>query len=271
MWSLKSLNSFVETETEIAATVRSDLTIEKGGIHVEGVSFSYPDAKVPALDQISVRFDPGSATALLGRIGSGKSTLGKLLNGTYQADAGAILIDGYEIAQFEPAELRAGIGYLPQDPVLFTGTIRENVAIGVPEASDADIMKALYYAGIDGFVAGLPEGLGFFAGEKGERLSGGQRQAIALARLLLRQTKFLFLDEPTNAMDHQTEALVVERLAELQRSGVGMILCTHRMSLASIADRYVVIDKGRKVMDGPKAAVIQQLNQMAAQNMSETG
>ncbi len=271
IWSLKSLNSFVDTETETSPSVRSDLVVSRGDVELQGVSFTYPEAKVAALTDISVRFEPGTATALLGRIGSGKSTLGKLINGTYQADTGSILIDGYEIAQFEPAELRAGIGYLPQDPVLFTGTIRENVAIGVPDASDADVMRALYFAGIDGFVASLPEGLGFFAGEKGERLSGGQRQAISLARLLLRKPKFLFLDEPTNAMDHLTEALVVERLSELQRSGVGMVLCTHRMSLAAISDRYVVIDQGRKVMDGPKATVLQQLNQRAAQNMGEAG
>lgn len=269
IWSLRSINAFVKTDTEQADTLRSDLVVQRGAIELNAVSFTYPEAKLPALVDVTARFEAGSTTALLGRIGSGKSTLGKLLNGTYVAHSGSILVDGHEIAQFEPAELRAGIGYLPQDPVLFTGTLRENVAIGVAGATDDQIMRALYLAGIDGFVASLPEGLDFFTGEKGERLSGGQRQSVALARLLVRQPKFLFLDEPTNAMDHQTEAVVVQRLTELQRDGVGMILCTHRMSLAQIADRYVVIERGQKVMDGPKDMVVQKLNSMATHAQSE--
>ena len=143
--------------------------------------------------------------------------------------------------------------------------------IGTSGATDQEIMRALYHAGIDGFVAGLPEGLNFFAGEQGERLSGGQRQALALARVLLRQPKFLFLDEPTNAMDHQTEALVIDRLRELQKAGTGMILSTHRMSLADIAPRFIVIEKGQKVMDGPKSEVIARLSQKAAANTGAAG
>ncbi len=256
----KSIDEFVETEVEHREVLRSDLTVRAGHVELDGVSFSYPGAMAPAVDNVTVDCPPGSTIALLGRIGSGKSTLGKLINATYRADNGKILIDSYEIAQYEPAELRAGVGYLPQDPVLFTGTIRENVTIGVADASDTDIGRALFLAGIDGFVASLPEGVNFFVGEKGERLSGGQRQCIALARLLLRKPKVLFLDEPTNSMDHQTEALVIERLRQLQQSGVGMILSTHRMSLAAIADRFVVLEKGRKVMDGPRETVLSQLN-----------
>ncbi len=182
-----------------------------------------------------------------------------MLNGIYVADEGTVLVDGYEIAQYEPAELRRGIGYLPQDPFLFTGTIRENLTMGAPEASDDEIMQGLFTAALDGFVGQLPEGLNFFIGERGERLSGGQRQSMAIARLLLRKPKFLFLDEPTNAMDHQTEALVIERLKLLQPTNIGMVLSTHRMSLAGIADRFVVIEQGQIVMNGPRDVVMQRL------------
>lgn len=260
LWSMRSISQFVETEIEQRSALRSDLMVHDGRIEMRGVSFVYPDLKIPAIRDFSAIFEKGQTTALLGRIGSGKSTLGKLLNGTYQHQEGSILIDGHEIGQFEPAELRSGIGYLPQDPVLFTGTIRENITLGVPAASDDDIMQALYLAGIDAFVASLEDGLDYYIGEKGERLSGGQRQALSLARLLIRKPKFLFLDEPTNAMDHQSEALAIERLKLLQDQGVGMVLCTHRMSLAAIADRYLVVEAGRKALDGPKDVVLRQLS-----------
>lgn len=263
IWSMRSISQFVDTELEQRTALRSDLVVHSGKVEMRGVSFVYPDMKVAALADMSAVFEAGTTTALLGRIGSGKSTLGKLLNGLYQPHEGAILVDGHEISQFEPAELRAGIGYLPQDPVLFTGTIRENVTLGVPAARDDQIMRALYLAGIDAFVASLEEGLDYFIGEKGERLSGGQRQALSLARLLIRKPKFLFLDEPTNAMDHQSEAVAIERLKLLQAEGVGMILCTHRMSLAAIADRFVVIDAARKVLDGPREDVLRKLTQNA--------
>jgi len=259
IWSMRSINAFVQTEMEQKSFLRSSLTVQRGRLRLEGVSFIYPGAQAPALIDISLEFEPATTSALLGRIGSGKSTLGKLLNGTYETKQGTVLVDGYEIAQYEPAELRAGIGYLPQDPVLFTGTIRENITMGAASALDDEIMRALYLSGIDDFVAQLPEGLNFFIGERGERLSGGQRQALSLARLLLRRPKFLFLDEPTNAMDHQTEAVVIERLGVLQKEGVGMILSTHRMSLAAIADRYVVLEKGVVALNGPKEAVMRKL------------
>ena len=269
LWSLRSINTFVKTEMEQNSTLRSGLQVMHGRVRLEGVNFAYPNAQISALHDISLEFVPGQTTALLGRIGSGKSTLGKLINGTYVAKTGTILIDGYEIAQYEPAELRRGIGYLPQDPVLFTGTIRENITMGMPDASEESIRRSLYHAGIDGFVGQLPEGLGFFIGEKGERLSGGQRQALSLARLLLRRPKFLFLDEPTNAMDHQTEMLVIERLKELQSQGIGMILSTHRMSLAAIAERFVVLEKGHVAMNGPREVIMERLISAVPSEKSE--
>jgi len=269
--SMRSITKFLDTEVERKSGLRSDLAVREGRVELRGVTFTYPEAKTLALREVSASFEPGSVTALLGRIGSGKSTLGRVINGIYPPEAGTLLVDGHEITQYDPAVLRAGIGYLPQDPVLFTGTLRENVTLGTYRATDVDVMRALYLAGIDAFVAGLPEGLDYYAGEKGERLSGGQRQAISLARLLIRKPKFLFLDEPTNAMDHEAEARTIARLREVQAEGVGMLLSTHRMSLAGIADRYLVIDAGRVVMDGPKDDVIRRLNAAAPGPDRETG
>lgn len=260
IWSMRSISQFVQTELEPQSALRSDLQVQSGRVELRGITFFYPDTQSPAISGFSAEFEPGTTTALLGRIGSGKSTMGRLINGLYQPQEGTLLIDGHEVAQYEPAALRAGIGYLPQDPLLFTGTIRENVTLGLPDASDEEIMRALHLAGIEAFVAALPEGLGYFVGEKGERLSGGQRQALSLARLLIRRPKFLFLDEPSNAMDHQSEALLIERLRLLQKKGVGLILSTHRMSLAALAERFIVIEQGRKLLDGPRAQVLQQLS-----------
>lgn len=267
IWSVRSITQFLEAEVERRDALRSDLRVERGEIFLNQVSFKYPDAKVNALSEISAHFRPGEVTALLGRIGSGKSTLGKILNGTIKSDHGSIRVDGYEISQYEPAQLRKGVGYLPQEPVLFTGTIRENITVGLPEARSNDMKRALYIAGVDAFVAGLPEGLDYFIGEKGERLSGGQKQALALARLLLRRPKLLFLDEPTNAMDHGTETLVVARLHELIAEGVGMVISTHRMSLAGIADRCIVLEQGRKMMDGELSTVLGQLGSGGTDNI----
>ena len=148
---------------------------------------------------------------------------------------------------------------MPQDPELFTGTIRENLLLGKPDASEEEIKRALYFAGMDYFISENADGLNQFVGEKGNRLSGGQRQAISLARLLLRQPKLLYLDEPTNAMDHTTEAIVIARLKELIDNGVSMIVSTHRHSFADIAGRLIVLDKGKKILDGPRAQILKKL------------
>ncbi len=267
--SMRSLSAFMKLPVENADVVTSSLTVQQGKIELKDVSFTYPDAPVAALSNVSLTVEPGETVALLGRVGSGKSTLGKLCNGLITPQSGLILIDGHEIGQYDPAELRAGIAYLTQDTDLFTGTIRENLTIGHPTATDDEIRRALYFAGMDVFISENPEGLNQFIGERGNRLSGGQRQGLAIARMVLRNPRVAFLDEPTSAMDQQMETTITSRLAELAQEGMGLILCTHRQSLADIAGRVIVMEKGQKVLDGPRADVAKKLRQLAAAKAAE--
>jgi len=262
--AMGALTRFMDLPVERGDAVRSDARVLQGSVDVASASFTYPGAQVAALTELSLSVEPGEVVALLGKVGSGKTTTGKLLAGLLYPDSGTVLIDGIALSQYEPAELRNGIGYLPQDPELFTGTIRENLIIGKPQATDADIHEALWFAAMDQFVSETPKGLDLFIGERGNQLSGGQRQGLALARLLLRRPNILFLDEPTNAMDQRMETDVTSRLKDLNANGTGLILCTHRQSLAAIADRFVVMDHGRVVLDGPRESVLEQLRANSA-------
>jgi ATP-binding cassette, subfamily C, bacterial LapB len=265
--AMSALDALMALPRERSDVVRSDLRVMRGALELREVVFRYPGAEHPAVNGLSLEVRPGETIALLGRVGSGKTTVGKLLNGLLQPESGNILIDGNAIAQFDPAELREGVGYLTQDSELFTGTLRENMTIGRPSATDEEVRQALHLAGMDGFVAANPDGLDLFIGEKGNRLSGGQRQGVALARLLLRKPRILFLDEPTNAMDQQMETAFVQRIAALKMELSTLILCTHRMSLAATAERFVVLDQGRKVLDGPKEEVMNTLRAAQARQL----
>ncbi len=258
--SMRIISDYMKLPSERSDLVGSELTVRKGDVSFKGVNLTYPESQVPALAEFSLSIKQGDSLGILGRVGSGKTTFGKLLSGLIQPDEGIILIDGHEIGQYEIAELREGIGYLPQDPEMFTGTILENILLGKPDASEEDINRALYYSGMDYFIAENPEGLKQFVGEKGNRLSGGQRQSISIARLLIRNPKVLFLDEPTNSMDHSTEAVVTSRLQELNKQGVTLIIATHRHSLTVILDKLLVMDKGKMMMGGPRAEVLKELS-----------
>jgi ATP-binding cassette subfamily C protein LapB len=261
--SMSALSSFMKLPVENPEVVQNALRVTRGEVEFRDVTFTYPGAQVPSVRNFSFKVAPGETVALLGRVGSGKTTLGKLCNGLLSPESGIILIDGQEIGQYDPAELREGVAYLTQETELFTGTIRENILIGRPNATEAQIHRALYFAAMDGFIAENPEGLNQFIGEKGNRLSGGQRQGLAIARLVLRNPRIAFMDEPTSAMDQQMEALITSRLAELAQEGMGLILCTHRQSLADIAQRVVVMDRGAKLLDGPRAEVAAKLREVS--------
>ncbi|MEY5097906.1 MAG: hypothetical protein RJA36_625 [Pseudomonadota bacterium] len=232
----------------------------QGAIEFRDVSFQYPGQSTPALRQVSLRIRPGEKVAILGRIGSGKSTLEKLILGLYRPTAGAVLIDGIDQRQIDPAELRRHIGHVQQDVMLFYGTLRENITLGAPLADDAELIRAAAIGGILELVNGNPQGFDLPVGERGESLSGGQRQGVAIARAVLGDPPILLLDEPTSAMDHASEEAVKQRLAEHAR-GKTMLLVSHRNSLLDLAERLIVIDAGRIVADGPREQVVAALRQ----------
>ncbi|PKO44134.1 MAG: type I secretion system permease/ATPase [Betaproteobacteria bacterium HGW-Betaproteobacteria-22] len=225
-----------------------------GDIEFREVSFSYPDANENALTNVSFKIRAGEHVAILGRMGSGKSTIHKLILGLYQPTSGAILIDGIDSRQIDPAELRRCIGYVQQDTQLFYGSIRENLAISAPLADDASVMAAARIGGIDDFINAHPKGYDLLVGERGETLSGGQRQGVGIARAFINQPAVILLDEPTSAMDHSGEDAIKRRLAEATQAKT-LVLISHRSALYELVNRIIVIDSGRIVADGPKEQV----------------
>ena len=232
----------------------------QGAIEFKDVSFNYPGQQQSSLRNVSFRIQPGEKVAILGRVGSGKTTLQKLVMGLYQPTGGAVLVDGIDQRQLDPAELRRHIGYVQQDVMLFYGTLRENITLGAPMADDADVLKAARIGGIQELVNSHPQGFDMLVGERGESLSGGQRQGVAIARAVINDPSILLLDEPTASMDHSSEEDIKRRLREFM-PGKTVILISHRTSLLDLVDRIIVVDAGRVVADGPKDQVVQALRQ----------
>lgn len=230
----------------------------QGGIEFRHVHFSYPNAGGVALDEISIRIRAGEHVGILGRNGSGKSTLEKLILGLYEPSAGAVLLDGIDIRQIDPADLRRSIGYVPQDIALFTGSLRENLTLGQVDISDSQIIEVARLSGLETMVNRHPSGFDMPMGERGQFVSGGQRQSIAIARALLNTPRLLILDEPTGALDHTSESNIKRSLQDASQ-GKTLILNTHRKSMLELVDRILVMDRGRLVADGPKEEVIKAL------------
>jgi ATP-binding cassette subfamily C protein LapB len=224
----------------------------KGQITFEDVRFTYPGQLVDTLKGVSFTIEPGEKVAILGRIGSGKSTIARMLLGLYQPSGGAIRVDGVDIRQIDPGDLRRNVGAVLQDVWLFSGTLRDNLAIGGIRPSDENILRASRIAGVEEFVAKHPSGYDMPLGEKGEGLSGGQKQAITLARALVDAPPILLLDEPTSAMDVQNEAAVIQNLRS-EMADSTMVIITHRTSLLDLVDRVIVIGDGKVQADGPKS------------------
>lgn len=230
----------------------------RGDIEFKQVDFNYPQQPVAVLTKVSFQINAGQKIGIIGRIGSGKSTLAKLILGFYQPTNGSILLDGVDSRQLDPAELRRNIGYVPQDLELFYGTVKDNIVMGASYVEDSMVIKAAQLAGVDEFTNRHPLGFDLLIGERGEGLSGGQRQTIVLARALLLNPPILLLDEPTNAMDNRAEELLKTRL-QPYLEGKTLLLVTHRMSLLSLVNHLIVVDGGQIVALGPKEQVIQAL------------
>ncbi len=232
----------------------------RGEIEFRNVTFRYPDRDDIALKNVSFKMQAGEKVGVIGRVGSGKTTIEKLILGLYQPEEGAVLIDGIDTRQIDPAELRRAIGFVPQDPLLFFGTLKQNIALGNAAADDAQVLAAAELAGIAEFANANPRGFDMQIGERGDSLSGGQRQAVSIARAILNDPPMLILDEPSSAMDHQSEERLKQRLRSYL-AGKSMLLVTHRTSLLELVDRLIVIDQGQIMADGPKAQVVEALQQ----------
>ena len=258
--SFKSLNNLMTAQSETDNTreylARPDLS---GKIEFREVSFAYPGETNRALDEVSFTIEPGERVAILGKNGSGKSTIVRQVTGIYQPTEGSVLVDDTDVRQLRPSDLRSNIGAVLQDVCLFSGSIRENIALGLDAVSDEDILEAAKIAGVHDFVGATAGGYDQRLAERGEGLSGGQRQAIALARALAPKPSILLLDEPSSALDAQAEAALIGRLAHATR-GKTLLIVTHRMSMVRLVDRIIVLDKGRVLVDGPRDTVMRAMS-----------
>ncbi|MEE9299878.1 MAG: type I secretion system permease/ATPase [Alphaproteobacteria bacterium] len=229
-----------------------------GDIEFKNVVFSYPGQKSPVLNDLSFRIKAGERVGVIGRIGSGKSTIERLILGLYEPASGAVLVDGTDVRQIDPADLRRNIGCVPQETVLFAGSVRDNITLSAPNSDDAAVLRAARIAGVEEFTRLHPQGFDMPVGERGEAISGGQRQAVAVARSVLADRPIFIMDEPTSAMDSGAENQFKIRLQEVI-DGKTLVLITHRASLLSLVDRLIVIDGGKVVADGPRESVLKRL------------
>ena len=230
----------------------------QGKLEFQNLSFAYPGAHGTALRGVTLKINSGERVALLGRVGSGKSTLQKLTMGLYQPSEGAVLVDDIDLRQLEPREYRSAVGYSPQDVTLFNGTLRENLVLAKTNVSDADLIRAVELAGLSEFVNRHPLGFDMPVSERGESISGGQRRCMGLARALVTDSNILILDEPTGSMDNATERTVISNLKTFVE-GKTLVVVTHRNSILELVDRIVVLDNGKIVADGPRETVLSAL------------
>lgn len=230
----------------------------EGAIELKAVNFSYPEAERLTLSNITLKIKPKEHVGIIGKVGSGKTTITKLMVGLYSPTEGAMSVDGIDINQIDPADLRHHVGYLSQDINLMSGSIRDNLVFKDPHIDDERLIDVAKICGVDQFVNNLSLGFDTSVGEQGSWLSGGQRQSIALGRALLLDEPILILDEPTNSMDNTTEANIRKNLYDYTRDKT-LVLVTHKAPMLDLVERLVVIDDGRIVMDGPKDKVLKAL------------
>lgn len=258
--SLKRLNELIQLPVERPSTTRFVHRPHfQGGIEFKNVDFSYPGHRNLTLHKVSFKINPGEKVAILGRLGSGKTTIEKMILGFYAPKSGSVLIDGIDIHQIDPTDLRANISYIPQDIFLFSGTIRQNITLGGEAVDDQTLLKAATLAGVHDFVSQHPLGYDIPVGEAGSELSGGQRQTIAIARALVRDPAIYLFDEPTAMMDATSEQNFIIRLRDILKENKTLVLITHRSTLLTFVDRILIINEGRIVADGPKEEVLQAL------------
>ena len=258
MASYRALDRVMTTAGEAGDTAPLRRPRLDGRIAFRDVSFRYPGSSTLALDRVSFSIEPGERVAIIGRVGSGKSTIARLILGLFTPESGAIVIDDADVRQLHPDDLRANIGSVLQDIVLLSGSIRDNIALGDPAVDDAMVLRAARLSGAHDFIGQLSGGYDVTLADRGEGLSGGQRQAIAIARALVRPRPMLVFDEPTSAMDTASESALIARL-EGELAGRTMVIVTHRQSMLRLATRVILLDGGRIVAQGPRDDVLQSL------------
>ena len=259
--TLKVIDNIFHMPTE--PRVSADYELKgpfKGGMRLQEVTVYHPGQVHPTLYHLTLDIRPGDKVGLLGRTGAGKSTITRLLDGSLEPQSGHVFVDGLILGSIHPAEWRQALGIVPQEPFVFSGTLRENIMLGMNESVDEVwLKKCLTMSGLDMLMQQAGYGLDFDVGEAGARLSGGQRQSLAIARALIRKPQILLLDEPTNGMDHDLEMMVKASLEAYTRDKT-MVMVTHRTSLLSMVNRLVLIDKGTIAADGPPDEVIRRLS-----------
>jgi ATP-binding cassette subfamily C protein LapB len=260
MTTLDSLQKMMEANDERQVAARSIVPeIRAGHLELKNTSFRYPGASVDSLSAVNLKIDPGERIAIIGRVASGKSTLGRLMCGLYAPTDGEMLVDGLDSRQYHPHQLREVFRYVGQDAELFSGTVRDNLMLGAAKADDQQLVDAVVRSGADIFLSRDAAGFDRPVGERGALLSGGQRSLLVLARALVSPSKLLFLDEPTGAMDTQTELYFIEKLKTALAKDQTLVVSTHRNNMLSLCERLVVIDAGRIIADGARDEVLAKL------------
>jgi ATP-binding cassette subfamily C protein LapB len=259
--TLESLQRMMEAQDERQGAMRSIVPeIRVGHIELRDVSFRYPNASRDSLSAINLKISPGERIGIIGRVASGKSTLGRLLCGLYPPGSGEMLVDGLDSRQYHPHQLRDAFRFVAQDAEVFSGTVRDNLMLGAAQADDSQLIDAVVRSGADIFLSRDAAGFDLPVGERGSRLSGGQRSLLVLARALVTPSKLLFLDEPTGAMDTQTELYFIEHLKTGLAAEQALVVSTHRHNMLAFLTRLIVIDGGRIIADGPKDEVMAHLS-----------
>ena len=231
----------------------------RGEIAFDRVTFRYPGAETRTLDDVSFAIEPGEKVAIIGKVGSGKSTIARLILGLYPPDEGSVMVDGIDLRQFDKPTLRSKVGAAMQESVLFSGTVRENILMGRDGIGDEEMLRAAEISGTHGYMKQLSNGYDRRLVDRGESLSGGQRQSIALARAIVGSPQILVLDEPSSQMDNETETAVIEAL-EKEMADRTMVVITHRTPFLSLVDRIIVLDKGKVIADGSRDEILRKLS-----------
>ncbi|EMD81977.1 type I secretion system permease/ATPase [Pacificimonas flava] len=266
----RQINGLMATPVEGPAGEAFKLGKARGEIEFRGVSFKYPDTADPALENVSFKIQPGEKVALLGRVGSGKSTIAKLILGLYPPAEGTVLLDSLDVRQIDPATLREKVGSSLQETVLLSGSVRDNIILGRPNVDDEEMLRAAQIAGTHSFMQHVTNGYDRRLADRGEGLSGGQRQSIALARALAGRPQILLLDEPSSQMDAQTEQQVLGALQK-ELAGRTLVVVTHRPPFLKLVDRIILMDRGKVIADGPRDEVMKLLQKQGAVPAAGTG